>query len=286
MHRREVLKGLAALPLAGVLTGCDHDKRGKEERSHVVEVHLEGAFALVIQENKENSILAFSPRPPAGEEEHQFYFNGSHDAENTTKPVKFNLSLDKQDHGRRPEIDPGLKDFHFTTENWRVGDSLVTLELPAPTEITFSGHRLPVTFQSDHRKAFISSNHILRYELPREAQPKLDCGGLNHQCSPEDSYDGVTRFFFEVGPKRYLKHEESQAHAIRYFNYVLQQSFPDLAAKFSLEDPYKKQGTTQSRLVPAVFQYDAQPATLNNVSYIVDCEVALPSAGTRTAAKP
>ena len=34
-----------------------------EARRHSLEVHLDGAFALVIQENKANSILAFSPRP-------------------------------------------------------------------------------------------------------------------------------------------------------------------------------------------------------------------------------
>jgi hypothetical protein len=284
MHRREVLKGLAALPFAGILAGCDPDKPDKER--HVVEVHLEGAFALVIQENKNNSIIAFSPRPPTGEAEHQFYLNGSRTPENTTKPLNFTFSLGKGDGDRKLQIDPGLKDFHFTTENWRIGNSLVTLELPAPTEVTFSGHRSPVTFQSDHRKGFIPSNHILRYELHGGAQPKLECGAISHQCSAEDSYDGVTRFFFEVGPKHHLTHEESQSHAIRYFNYVMEQSFPDQAANFSLEDPYKKGGTIPSRLAPAVFQYDAQPATLENVSYIVDCEFTLPSANTKTSAKP
>ena len=280
MHRREVLKGLAALPFAGILAGC------KPKERHVVEIHLEGAFAVVIQENKNNSVIAFSPRPPAGEVEHQFYWNGSRTPEDTTKPLNLTFSLQEREGDRKLQIDPGLEDFHFTTENWRIGNSLVTLEFPAPTEVTFSGHRSPVTFQSDHRKAFIPSNHILRYELHGGAQPKLECGAAGHQCNPEDSYDGVTRFFFEVGPKRYLTHEESQSHAIRYFNYVMQQSFPDLAPKFSLEDPYKARGTKTSKLSPAVFQYDTQPATLENVSYITDCEFTLPSASTKTAARP
>jgi len=287
MHRREVLKGLAALPLASVLASCDYDKKDKDDRSqsHIVEVHLDGAFAVVIQEKKENSIVAFSPRPPAGEE-HEFHFNGAQRPEDTSKPLHFNFALERRNRDRKPEIDPGLDDFHFTSENWKIGDSLVTLELPAPTEITFSGHRSPVTFQSDHRKVFMATNHILRYEVNREAQPKLECGA-NVKCSPEDHYDSVTRYFFEVGPKRYLNHDESKAHAIKYFNFVLQNYFSDLATRFSLEDPYKKQVMMPSpSLVTAVLQYGAQTAILENASYLVDCEFTLPVVSTRTAARP
>ena len=290
MHRREVLKGLAALPLAGILAGCDDDKHDRR----IVEVHLDGAFAVVIQEHKENSIVAFSPRPKTGEE-HEFHFNGALRPESTSKNLHFNLALGGQDREQKPRIDPGLEDFHFTTDNWRIGDSLVTLELPAPTEITFSGHRSPVTFQSGNRKGFLPSNHILKYELHREAQPKLECSALSNPCQAEDSYDGVTRFFFEVGPTRYLKHEESLGHAIAYFNYVLQQSFRDQAEKFSLVNPYeggvkdnknKAQVMMPPRFMPAVLQYGTQPATLENASYLVDCEYGLPTGSTRTAPNP
>src|SRR6476659_1577550 len=137
MHRRDMLKALAAIPIASTLLSCENKE---DEKSHTdtLEIHLDGAFALVIQENKNNSLLAFSPRPKSGEEQHQLYLNGSRKPEDLEKAHHFKLLLQGLANSPKPEINPGLNDFFFKTEKWRVGDSLVTIELPAPKRITFS----------------------------------------------------------------------------------------------------------------------------------------------------
>lgn len=283
MHRRDLLKALTTVPLAAALAGCE---RERPKESHILEVHLDGAFAVVIQENKANSILAFSPRPKMGDEPHQFYFNGYPKPEDPKKSYHFNLSAETRNRDSKVEISPGLNDFSFKTENWRVGDSLLSIELPAPDRITFSGHRSPVRFLSDHRLAFMPTNHILEYDLKNKNLPKLECSESSLKCerSP-DSFPGVTRFFFEIGPQRSLNPIQSREHAIGFFNYILQQSFPDLAEKYQLDPKYVRgmeypEGTP--RIVPTVFQYDFSYPLQQNASYAVDCEFAGPLASTKT----
>lgn len=288
MHRRDVLKALATLPLATALLGCERDgnKEGKEH-SNTLEVHLDGAFAVVIQENKANSILAFSPRPQKGDEPHQFYFNGYPKPENSQKSYHFKLSTGTRDRDSKVEISPGLSDFSFRTERWRVGDSLLSIELPAPDRITFSGHRSPVRFLSDHRRAFMPTNHILEYNLKDAKLPKLECSESSLKCEPSrDSFPGVTRFFFEIGPQRALDVIQSREHAVGFFNYILQQSFPDLAEKYQLDPKYargQEYTETLPRVVPAAFDYGSHSPLLQDASYAVDCEYGGPMATTNTS---
>jgi hypothetical protein len=167
-----------------------------------------------------------------------------------------------------------------------VGDSLVTIELPAPRRITFSGHRSPVKFLSGERQAFMPTNHILEYDLKDDALPKLECTDSSLKCEPSpDSFPGVTRFFFEIGPKRSLNLSESRSHAILFFNYLLQQCFQDLAQKYQLDPGYSRgmdHAESIPRAVPAVFQYDFSYPLRQNASYAVDCEFAGPLASTNT----
>jgi hypothetical protein len=276
MHRRDLLKALAAVPLASALAGCKRER--DESQRHLLEVHLDGAFALVIQENKSNSILAFSPRPKKEDEPHQFYFNGSPKAEDLQKSPHFKLSAERRDHDSRPEISPGLNDFSFQTEHWRVGDSLVTIELPAPRRITFSGHRSRVQFVSGHRQAFMPTNHILEYDLKDATLPNLECSDSSLKCEPsQDSFPGVTRFFFEIGPKRSLDVVQSRLHAVGFFNYILQQSFLDLAEKYQLDPEYARRqeyGDIAPKSTSAIYRYGSRDPLLQNASYAVDCEHA------------
>jgi len=290
MHRRDVLKALATLPFATALVGCEGEKNKEDkehkERLNILEVHLDGAFAVVIQENKANSILAFSPRPPKGDEPHQFYFNGYPERE-AQKAYNFKLAAETRDRDSKIEISPGLNDFSFRTERWRVGDSLLSLELPAPNRITFSGHRSPVKFLSSQKSAFMPTNHILEYDLKEAKLPKLECSESSLQCEPShDSFPGVTRFFFEIGPKRSLDVAQSRAHAISFFNYILQQSFPDLAEKYQLDPKYvrgQEYGESAPKATSAVYRYGSPDPLLQDASYAVDCEYAGPLATTNTS---
>lgn len=283
MERRDVLKALAALPFAFALG----KSQGETERRHhfgTVEVHLEGAFALVVQEHKGNSVLAFSPRPAKNSEQHEFYLNNTKLPE-SGREIKFGLSLEKTKRVIKPDINAGLNDFLFRTENWHVGDSIATIELPAPDRITFSGHRTRVEFQKDHRIAFMSPNHILEYDLREPAKPALECSEPSIKCEPsEDAYDKVTRYFFEVGPKHSLSHEEAQAHAAAFFNFILEQSFPDLAKQDLLRVPGEERQS--SMLMPATFRSQVQQPLRRDVSFFVECEYSGPVVFTKSPPRP
>jgi len=289
MDRRDLLKALAAVSCATAVGACD-DKDRKDEKhgrkNSIVEVHLEGAFALVIQKNKGNSLLAFSPRPKAGDVQHEFHFNGYRKAQGGAKTLNFTLSPEGLERERKsPVINPGLNDFFFQTEKWRVGDSLVTIELPAPDKISFSGHRNQFAFKSNpNHPVWMASNHVLKYEL-HGAAARLDCNDGNIKCLPsEDSYPGVTRFFFEIGPARSLDYNQSHAHAASFFNYMLQQSFPELVAKFSLDERYAGAAQAQApHLAPAVLPLQPHASFERRVSYIVECELGGPLVGTGTS---
>jgi hypothetical protein len=287
MDRRDVLKALAALPLTAVLSGCEEKRPIEKPVKNKLEIHLEGGFAVVVQENNGNSILAFSPRPPKTEESHQLYFNGINRLEGLTKSYSFKLALEEHLRAEKPEVNLGLKDFTFNTERWRVGDSIVTLELPAPDRITFAGQRTPVKFGSDHRLAFMPTNHILEYDVKDATKHKLECSEQNIQCQPsKDSFPGVTRFFFEIGPVHSLDPVKSHAHAVAFFNFILSQSFPDLVERFSLEQERGDQNppsSTAPRVAPAVYQYGIDNPWLQRTSYTIDCEFGGPLVNTHTA---
>jgi len=283
MNRRDVLKGLAAIPFTGALMSCE-GKTGDKPHADIVKVHLDGAFAVVIQENKDNAILAFSPRPKAGGDQHEFYFNGSIKPESAAKEYHFKLAGEGLEREQKPEISPGLTDFFFKTDKWRVADSLVTIELPPPKRITFAGERTQVTFKQGGRDAFMPTNHILEYEAIDLRRIKLECseGSLKCGASP-DSFPGVSRYFFEIGPKLNPDPATSRAHAIHFFNFILEQSFPELFERFQLKE-YPRAGTQSFMLPhmePAVFQYP--PPRLLNASYAIDCEFGGPVVGTKAA---
>jgi hypothetical protein len=279
MNRRDVLKGLAAIPFTGSIIGCE-ERSDDKSHTEIVEVHLDGAFALVIQENKGNSVLAFSPRPKPGDDQHEFYFNGSIKPEASGKDYRFTLSAEGLERGQKPEISPGLNDFFFKTDKWRVADSLVTIELPPPKRITFAGERTQVTFQSGDRNAFMPTNHILQYDTRDLGRVKLECSDAKLKCGPSlDSFPGVSRYFFEIGPKPNADPSLSRAHAIHFFNFILEQSFPELFEKFQLKE-YPRGGKQASlpRVEAVVFQY--QQPRLQRVSYAIDCEFGGPVVGT------
>lgn len=273
MHRRDLLKAMVAAPLIAGIAGC---KPNEEEKHEVLEVYLEGAFALVVRHDQADSLLAFSPRTKSAPL-HEFHFNGSLAAYDTSKTRSFTLSLEGRDRRVRPEISPGLKDFVFESEKWRIGDSLVTIDLPAPDQITFYGDRSPVKFSAG-RNALMPRNRILRYELRKEQKFHWECDNKPCDVTP-DSFPGVHRVFFEIGPQKILNYQQAHAHAIDFFNYILEQSFLDV--KDRLLPPYGK-GQTPG-MAPAVFHPGQHDLQLMPTSYVIDCEAAGPTVGTNSA---
>src|SRR5437764_9638360 len=109
MNRRELLKALAALPMASAW-GCskDYDQRQANSQIHTLQIVMEGAFAVVIQRQRENAIKAFSVKAP--KEPHRFYFNQKEQEPN--KSYAFTLRPSGLRKSSNPEIDPGFKDFN------------------------------------------------------------------------------------------------------------------------------------------------------------------------------
>lgn len=277
MNRRQALKLLAAVPIASVLTGCrerERDHEGEEHPTERLEIHLDGAFAVVIRQNKANSILAFSPRP-AGVK-HELHLNGNPRAEDTARTIHFDLQPDSVRKEEQSDINAGFRDFYFQTDKWRVPDSLIVLELPCPKAITFSGRIVPATFASDGREVWMPTNHILEYDVHRDRKTRLTCRDLGEdRCAPAtDSPAGLTRYFFEVGPVRSTKN-----HPVDFFNYILHTSFPDLEARYSLRS--KSIGEQRSsigtgRFTPAAWQFQYPEGLFQPATYILDCEYGGP----------
>ena len=281
MNRRSLLKALAGVSVMSAMSACkrkDDDDRSQpssEQKSapHQLQILLDGAFAVVLQQDKANSILAFSPRDK--EEPHQFYFNDPGYAQASGQNYNFELSLEdvkKELRTEHPDIAPGLSDFRANVKHWKLTENFVTIKLPTPKKITFAGHRERVIFSSK-KTGWMPTNHILEYDIADPGQIKMVCKELAKGCAPSpDSPSGLTRFFFEVGPPRGTSH----SHAINFFNYMLSTSFPELVAEYSLGDILDKRdegSSTTARLVSSAFTEDSAPARLRNASYTLDCKI-------------
>ncbi|HEV2987869.1 MAG TPA: twin-arginine translocation signal domain-containing protein, partial [Candidatus Angelobacter sp.] len=249
MNRRQLLKGLGVLPIAGAL-GCAEEtqKPAPDRKCHTLQVTLEGAFAVVLrrQPSGQYRVTAFSPASPTQPpkdtdcpknlfpiESHAFSFNGKQQP-----PGNYHFELLPQglDTTPRPIIDIGFRDFTAETERWRLAENFVTIELPSPKTISFYGQPDVVVFAfpaGAHRTGQMPSNHILEYQVNDPAQVKMVCRGVKDPCVPSSkSTSGVTRFSFAVGlpPQK----DQDGQHAVKFFNYLLCGFFPDLFKTYSI----------------------------------------------------
>jgi hypothetical protein len=274
MNRRSLLKAIAAVPVVSALASCkdtdDDDKSRRGPAAHELQILLDGAFAVVIQHGKPSSILAFSPRDK--KEPHQFYFNDPDYAQAAEKNYNFELLPEGLKHNERTEISPGFADFHASVKSWKITESFVTIKLPIPSRISFAGHRERVLFKTN-KPGWMPTNHILEYDVSDHEKIKVVCKELEKACSPSpDSPEGLTRFFFEVGPPQGTAH----GHAVNFFNDMLNASFPELVANYSLADILDKRNerpATTARLVSADMRLDTPPVHLLNASYTLDCKL-------------
>ena len=263
MRRREILKALATVPVASALGNCLQYRPSptptpsKEKSVHTVQILLEGAFAVVLQKNKPNRLIAFVPR--SEEEghglEHKFYFNdpvSSQDAARAGRkePAGFHFQLSEAGLRNYPEtyINPGFADFEAYTQKWRLPDRIVTLELPFPNSINFSGRPLRVEFASG-RPGHMPTNYILEYYVEDAEKVKLTCSQLGEKCAPSPNCPpGVHRYFFGVSPTE----KENAKHAVDFFNFTIRQCFPELCEHLLayIEPSEESRGRTSSALRP------------------------------------
>jgi hypothetical protein len=299
MRRRDILKAFATLPIASALGNCLQDRPGpkaaapKETKIHTLQILLEGPFAVVLEKNKPNRLVAFVPREDQGQHDlaHDFFFNDP-----TTPrppagkdPAGYHFQLSGEGLRSYPEtyIDPGFADFTAYTQKWRLGNRVVTLELPFPNSINFSGRPLRVEFASG-RPGIMPTNYILEYYLEDAEKVRLSCGQLGDKCSPSPNCPpGVLRYFFGVSPS---SNESPEKHAVDFFNFLIRRSFPELEEHLlaHIEPSEKRGGRTSSalrpRLMPAVLTTDSPSAHFLGVSAVLDCQLIGPIV--RTGATP
>ena len=156
MNRRDLLKALGAMPLAGALGGCGQAQSrpapDKETKAYSLQILLEGAFAVVLQEQSQR-LTAFVPLPDPAKKDlvHDFYFNDPESpkkSEGKYKAYRFELSgegLHKYPTVE-PYVNPGFNDFSAKTEKWRLPPSLVVLDRPVTRIFNISGRGLRVKF--------------------------------------------------------------------------------------------------------------------------------------------
>jgi hypothetical protein len=296
MKRRDVLKGLSALPVLGAV-GCWREVRepnpAPNVRTRTVQVLLEGAFSLVLHKNNPNQLIAFVPREEAGHPElaHTLFFNDPSKAqpriEKEASGYQFELSTEGLRTYEKSYINPGFNDFLADTENWHLPDRVVTLILPFPNSINFGGRPLNVTF-TGNRPGSMPTNFILEYYV-ENPHIKMTCSQLGGHCEPSPNCPpGVARFFFGVAPSQKSPNTQ-QNHAKDFFNFTLRRCFPDLVSKYSLEhiDPSEEMATPQNPrqqsmamprspenlMRPAVLRSGEHAPRLQHVSETVDCQV-------------
>ena len=300
MRRREILKALAVVPVASALGNCLQYRSSptptpsKEKSIHTVQILLEGAFAVVLQKAKPNRLIAFVPR---SEEEshdldHNFYFNDPTLPQEAAKsarkdPAGMHFQLSGAGLRNYPEtyINPGFADFEAYTQNWHLPDRVVTLELPFPNSINFSGRPLRVEFASG-RPGHMPTNYILEYYVEEAEKVKLTCSQLGEKCPPSPNCPpGMLRYFFGVSPTK----GENEKHAVDFFNFTLRRCFPDLVEHFlAYIEPSEKSrgrisGALHPKLMPSVLNGDSPSAHLLGVSAVLDCQSIGPVVHTGTA---
>jgi hypothetical protein len=299
MRRREILKALATVPVASVLGNCLQYRPSptptpsKETGVHTVQILLEGAFAVVLQKNKPNRLIAFVPR---SEEEshgldHNFYFNDPTVPQEAARaarkePAGMHFQLSEAGLRNYPEtyVNPGFADFEAYTQKWRLPDRVVTLELPFPNSINFSGRPLRVEFTTG-RSGHMPTNYILDYYVEDAEKVKLTCAQLGEKCAPSPNCPpGVHRYFFGVSPTV----QENAKHALEFYNFTLRRCFPELEEHLLayIEPSEKSRSRTSSalrpRLIPSVLNSDLPSAHLLGVSAVLDCQSIGPLVHTGT----
>lgn len=301
MRRREILKALATVPVASALGNClqyrptptptPTSTPSKGKSIHTVQILLEGAFAVVLQKNKPNRLLAFVPRSEEEGLDHNFYFNDPTLPQEGAKaarkePAGMHFQLSEAGLRNYPEtyVNPGFADFEAYTQKWRLPDRVVTLDLPFPNSINFSGRPLRVEFTTG-RPGHMPTNYILEYYVEESDKVKLTCPQLGGKCAPSPNCPpGVHRYFFGVSPTE----KENPKHAVDFYNFTVRRAFPELEEHFLayIEPSEKNRGQTSGalhpKLMPSVVNGDSPSAHLLRVSAVLDCQSIGPLVHTST----
>lgn len=202
MDRRALLQGLLTLPMASALHGLQSQTSTQSQSSTqyhpssstdthtkapaTLRVVLDGAFTVIVRADNFWNIEVFTPRHPS----HQFRFFGRrmdkmYDADNQGRSFPashFALRPDGlKENPAPPTVNPSLCHFNAATDHWLRDKYAVTMNLPAPKNITFIPPLSPVVFRKKRGKEYatgeegacITSNYVLEYEITNAAKIKM-----------------------------------------------------------------------------------------------------------------
>src|SRR5438270_1993633 len=171
MNRRDLLRGLAAMPVASAFSSCTTSTESVSQRPAPVttlKVILDGSFAVVFERQNPTRIKAVIPHDP--DKLHRFYFNDFvkpvDNGQDANRYYNFQLSSKglEENRARRPYTDQCFRDFSKHSD-WKREKYFVAIELPVPDVITFIAPAAPVTFRRSHKQALMPLNHVLRYRV-------------------------------------------------------------------------------------------------------------------------
>jgi hypothetical protein len=187
MDRRALLQGLLALPVASALDGIKYVHAQAPSSAVTLRVVLDGAFAIVLQADSRWNLRIFTPIDTAGM--HEFRVFGSQlahtckDGEITSSTQRYNFTLlpeGLKPSSSRPTIDSCLRDFNVATDLWCQSRYFVTIDLPAPRNITFLPPLSTVVFKNrddgskyERKEGCMPSNHVLEYDVTDATKIKM-----------------------------------------------------------------------------------------------------------------
>jgi hypothetical protein len=211
MNRRDVFKGMLALPVVSALGGCHPDDQHHPSRSgHTLKVILQGPFAVVVPkkggDEKDHKIRAFVPfdRDSLHEFRFQTPLDPPLDSENSHTPPKthaFRLSADGlEENERSPYIDHGFDDFKIETGKWepKLKEYFVFVELPVPDVITFLPPAEGVLFEGGGT-GMMPVNQVLEYRVRDMNKVQLHSGGEKYSpLSCSDLYAQYEKYWSQL----------------------------------------------------------------------------------------
>ncbi len=227
MNRRDLMKGLAALPIAtgtAAHAGLCGGTVACQPANKPLQVIFDGPFSVVLQTASPTSdditgVMVFSPIEPQGQ--HLIKLNGVPLDEKKLHHFSLNITGFTPPH--QPCVSHDFSDFckDHTRFDASAADRFVTVTLPCPKNIiTDTQHvpPLPVTVGGQPRS--MPQSHVLEYDLPNNSKITMDYRESGHPASPLGN-----AFIFEVG----MDHPDSDcSHARDFYNKSMLPFFPDL----------------------------------------------------------
>lgn len=236
MNRRDLMKGIAALPVAAAAynvscrrdntaggaaqTPSDREKNAARSPRTKLFVALRGPFAVVVQSKRKFRIQAFVPV----QDGHLFFLNS---VQQTSNSYYLSLADDGLQPAQQLNIDgfTDFKDFSAHTKTQVLQDYYMTVDLPCPSDM-LTDEIDDAVFKSGS-PASLPLTHILEYDVPDITQVKLKGDGIS-DTSP-NPVSGVFLLDLQVGLPNNTPN--SLAQAVDYYNDHLLPCFPDVKGK-------------------------------------------------------